>query len=164
MASDPPADLALAPLTGEARTVREWLTVFHLALFVIDPYTNESSWLLDACSRVMAAFGGADVRVAWLVTSDADGARSFLGPLADRFLTLCDPDRAAVKALGLERLPAFVVIRQDGSVLGTAEGWRAEQWRDLCGELAELCSWRAPDLPHPRDPAPFAGTAALASA
>src|SRR5262249_6070536 len=80
--TDRPADLPLTPLKGEGRTVEEWLTVFHLLPVVVDPYTNESAWVLDVAARVLREFRDAAVRVGWLVTADADDTRAFLGPLA----------------------------------------------------------------------------------
>ena len=109
MATDPPGELTLTPLKGEGRTVEEWLTVFHLVSVVVDPYTNESAWVLDVAARILRDFSDAAVRVNWIVTADADDARAFLGPLASEFLTFADPDRDAVKALGLERLPGLRV-------------------------------------------------------
>src|SRR4051794_79749 len=56
VATDPPADLTLTPLTGEARTLREWVTTFHLALVVLDPYTSESAWILPTAGRIFHVF------------------------------------------------------------------------------------------------------------
>ena len=56
-------DLNLTALSGEQRPLSEWLTTFHLASVVLDPYTNESSWILSTAERVLDAFRGADVRV-----------------------------------------------------------------------------------------------------
>jgi hypothetical protein len=151
----------LRPLTGGERTVSEWLTTFHLVSTVIDPYTNESSWILETAARLMRGFAGADVRVNWLVTSDADDARAFLGPLADEFLTFVDPDRIAVKALGLERLPAFVFLRIDGHVEASAEGWDVGSWRRVATTIAEAVHWSRPVMPWPGDPTPFEGSPAL---
>src|SRR5690606_38269801 len=108
VATDPPADLQLTPINGEPQPLDHWLTTFQLALVVLDPFTNESSWLLDTSTRTLGHFNGADCRTSLLLTSTADEARQFLGPWADRFLTFADPDRAAVKALGLNELPAFI--------------------------------------------------------
>jgi hypothetical protein len=108
MATDPPADLLLTPIKGDARTVAQWVTTFHLALIVVDPFTYESAWLLDEGGRILSTFSAADVRVGWLVTGTADEARQFLGPWARELLTFVDPEREAVKALGLETLPAWV--------------------------------------------------------
>lgn len=161
MVSDPPADLTLAPLTGEPRALREWLTNFHLLLVVIDPYTNESAWILKTAARVLEKFSDADVRVAWLATADADGSRQFLGPYAEQYLTFVDPDRRAVKALGLERLPALVHVRTDLTIGGVAEGWDPPRWRAVTEKLANVMSWARPLVPDRGDPAPFAGTPAL---
>jgi hypothetical protein len=162
VANAPDLDIDLHPLQGDARPVSQWLTTFPLAAVVLDPYTHESSWLLDTARRILTVFRGADVRVAYLVTgTDPDGARQFLGPLADDILALADPDRAFVRSLGLTSLPAFVAIRQNGSVIGSAEGWDPEAWRAVATGLAALTSWSRPEIPAMGDPAPYAGTAAI---
>ena len=85
-----PTDLVLTALgkdgTGQSRPVMEWLTTFHLASVVLDPYTNESSWILRTASRILDEFRGADVRINFIVTAPADDTRAFLGPLTERFL------------------------------------------------------------------------------
>jgi hypothetical protein len=161
MATDPPADLRLAPINGEARTIAEWLTTFQLAVVVLDPFTNESSWILDTAARVLRTLRGADVRVCWLVAADAEGAAAFLGPLAEEFLTFVDPDRVAIKALGVERLPAFAFVMMDGSIAAVAEGWHPLQWRAVAEKVAEATAWTAPLIPEPGDPRPYDGSAAL---
>ena len=114
-------DLTLTPLTGDEKTLQQWLTTFHLASVVLDPFTNESSWILETAVRILRQFSGAAVRINFIVTCDANDARAFLGPYADEFLVFCDPDRVAVKALGLTELPAFVLIKSDGSVPNAAQ-------------------------------------------
>ncbi|HMK10791.1 MAG TPA: hypothetical protein VK461_04380 [Acidimicrobiales bacterium] len=160
MARDPSGDLELTTIEGEGRPVSEWLTNFHLLLVCIDPYTSESAWVLDTADRIMAVFAEADCRVAWLVTSDAEGARTFLGPLGRRFLTYVDPDRTAVKGMGLEHLPALVWLKTDITIGGAAEGWEPAEWRNVCDKLAEVMSWKGPLIPERGDPAAFAGTPA----
>lgn len=160
MATDPPADLQLTPINGEPQPLDHWLTTFQLALVVLDPFTNESSWLLDTSTRILGHFNGADCRTSLLLTSTADEARQFLGPWADRFLTFADPDRAAVKALGLNELPAFIQMRLDRSIQAVAEGWDPVEWRAVATSLARSMSWSAPLIPDAGDPSPFAGTAA----
>ncbi len=160
MATNPPADLTLAPINGEARSIEEWLTTFQIAAVVLDPFTNESAWLLETAGRILTHFRGADCRVCFIVTGTADEARQFLGPWADKVLTFADPDRAAVKALGLNELPAFVQIRQDLTVAGVAEGWDPMEWRTVAGALAKNMSWSAPLIPADGDPTPYAGSAA----
>jgi hypothetical protein len=153
-----PADLSVTALGGEPRTLAEWVTTFHLAVVVIDPYTDQSAWILSPAARLLDDFVGADCRVGWLVASDADDARAFLGPLADRYLTLIDPDRAVVRGLGLERLPAFVHIRQDLAVVGASEGWHPPEWQSIAANLGKIMSWSHPLVPVPGDPSPFEGS------
>lgn len=151
----------LTPLGAEARPLSEWLTTFHLATVVLDPYTNESSWVLPTARRILDALRGSDARVNFLVTADEDDTRAFVGPLADEFLVFCDPDRLAVKALGLETLPAFVFIRVDSTVPAAAEGWDPVAWRAVAEAISAVTAWRVPDIPEPTDPGAFHGTPAL---
>ena len=160
MTTDPPADLALAPVNGEARSIAEWLTTFQLAAVVVDPFTNESAWILETAGRVLMHFREADCRVAFVVTGTAAEARQFLGPWADKVLTFADPDRAVPKALQLNELPAFVQIRGDLHLAASAEGWDPEQWRAVAGSLAKNMSWSTPLIPEHSDPSPYAGSAA----
>ena len=155
-----PGDLMLHPLGGEARELEQWLTTFHLASVVLDPYTNESSWILKSAVRVLEGFRGSDARVNFVVTADQDDTRRFLGPLCDQFLVFCDADQAAVKAMGLERLPAFVFVRVDGEVAAKAEGWNPAAWRDVAELVAQTAYWQAPVIPTAGDPSPFAGSRA----
>jgi len=75
-------------------------------------------------------------------------------------LTFADPDRKAVKALGLNELPAFVHVRGDLHVAGAAEGWDPQEWREVANGLAKNNSWSAPLIPELGDPSPYAGSAA----
>ena len=161
MATAPSVDVELASINGESRPFGEWLTTFPLALAVVDPYTHESSWILKTTRRIFENYAGADCRVAYLATADAAGTKQFLGPLADEFLAFADPDRLVVKSLQLEVLPAFVVVRQDASLLGAAEGWVPEEWRALCEDLTRLTSWSRPNIPAVGDPNAYPGTPAL---
>jgi hypothetical protein len=155
-----PDDLMLHPLGAEARELEQWLTIFHLASVVLDPYTNESSWILKSAVRVLEGFRGSDARVNFIVTADEDDTRRFLGPLCDQFLVFCDPNRTAVKAMGLERLPAFVFVRVDGELVAKAEGWNPVAWREVAEVVAETAYWSAPLIPAAGDPSPFAGSRA----
>ncbi|MBV9953368.1 MAG: hypothetical protein JO291_15550 [Acidimicrobiia bacterium] len=153
-----PADLSVTALGGEPRTLEEWVTTFHLLLVVIDPYTDQSAWILETAARVLGNFREADCRVAWLVASDADDARTFLGPYGDRTLTLIDPDRAVIRGLGLEWLPALVHIRQDLTVVGAAEGWHPAEWASIAENLGRIMRWSRPLIPGSLDPSPFDGS------
>jgi len=158
---NPNLDVTLTPLSGDARPLREWLMIFHLASVVVDPYTNESAWILKTASRIMNQFAGAGVRVNWIIACGADEARTFLGPLADEFLVFTDPDRTVIRALGLTELPAFVLIRGDGTIPAAAQGWSADSWREVSHDIASLVSWSKPTIPAPGDPSAFRGTPAL---
>jgi hypothetical protein len=161
MATNPPPDLVLMPLGGQARPLEEWLTTFHLAIVVLDPYTNESSWILRTAARILEGLRGSDARVSFLVAADERDTRLFMGPLADEFLIFTDPDRMAVKALGLSELPAFVFIRVDGTVPAAAEGWNSAEWREVADAITEATAWLPPDIPLAGDPGPFRGSPAL---
>jgi hypothetical protein len=161
VATAPSVDIELAAASGESRPLGEWLVTFPLALGVVDPYTHESAWLLDTIAKVFRVYSGSDCRVAWLVTGPAEDAKRFLGPLGDEFLTFVDPDRALVKSLDLTTLPAFVVIRQDGSLLGAAESWDPPAWHDVAEDLTELTSWSRIAIPSGGDPVAYPGTPAL---
>jgi hypothetical protein len=160
-----PTDLVLTPLAkgalGTGRPIMEWLTTFHLASVVLDPYTNESSWILRTAVRVLEKFRGCDVRINLIVTAGPEDAQLFLGPLTDRFLVFCDPDRAAVRAFGLTELPAFVFVRVDGSVATSAQGWDPDAWERVADTIAAATSWSSLELPGPGDPGPFRGSPAL---
>ncbi len=160
MATDPPADLTLSPINGESRTIAEWVTTFQLAAVVLDPFTNESSWILETAGRLLTHFREADCRVAFIVMGTAAETRQFLGPWADTVLTFADPGRAAAKAMGLNELPAFVHVRGDLRLAASAEGWDPEQWRQVAASLAKSNSWSAPLIPALGDPSPYAGSAA----
>ena len=161
MPTDAAADVELTPVNGSPHTLTQWLTTFHLVLGVLDPFTSESAWLLPTLARIFRVYDQADCRVAMLVTCTADEARQFLGPYAQEFLTFADPDREAVKGLGLERLPALVHVRQDLSLAGVAQGWDPVEWRTVTEQLSRAMSWSRPAIPGRGDPAPYRGTPAL---
>ena len=162
MATDPPADLTLTPVNGEGRTVQQWLTNFHLLVIALDPYTNESAWILPTAQRIIKTFAQSDSRVALLVAADERDCRRFLGPILNDVLTFTDPDKAAVKAFGFERLPAIVHLAMDGTIVHSAEGWHPAQWRLVTEHLSKVLRWSAPVVPVPADPGPFEGSPALA--
>ncbi len=161
MATDPPADLELASLNGQPQTIQGWLTMFHLVMVVLDPFTHESAWILETAGRILSTFDQADVRVAFVCTGTADECRMFLGPWAKSILTFADSDRSVVEAFGLERLPALVHLGIDGTVVGASEGWHPAEWRAITDNLGKRMAWSAPVVPVAGDPAPFEGTSAL---
>lgn len=153
-------DTKLTAVGGRSATIAEWTTTFQLLTVVLDPYTQESAWLLETAGRVLANFQGADCRVAWTVTADETDTKRFLGPWAEEFLTFADPDRDLVKALDLQTLPALAYIRQDLAIIGTAQGWDPEEWERLGQLVGKVNSWSHPKLPAPGDPGAFAGSPA----
>ena len=153
-------DVTLSALAGDSRPLAEWLTTFPLLLAVVDPYTIQSSWILDTARRVLRGYFHADVRVAWLVTADAEGTRSFLGPLADEFLTFSDADRSAVAGLGLDTLPALVLVKQNLTISSSAQGWDPDAWRRVAEDVGDLTGWTVPAIPAAGDPSAYPGTPA----
>ncbi len=152
--------LRLAPIQGEARSVGQWLTNFDLVFVAVDPKAKTSRWILPTAERVLTSFYEADCRVAWLVAGDEDECREFLGSRADRLLAFADPERSAIAAFGLERLPALVHVGADGTVVGAAEGWEPSEWRAVVNRLAKDMAWIPPAIPEPGDPGPFEGSPA----
>jgi hypothetical protein len=161
VAIDVDGDVQLTPVRGQASSLQEWTTMFHLAVVVLDPFTYESSWIIDTARRILSVYSEADCRVGFLVTGTIEEARQFLGPLVEEYLVLTDPGRDAVKAMGLERLPAFVHINQNHALETKAEGWKPEEWRAVADRLTEQMDWRQPTIPASSDPVPFEGTPAL---
>lgn len=157
MATDPPPDLVLTPINGVGRSVRGWLTTFHLFFVAVDAGSERSAWLVPTAARVLTGYEEADCRVAWLVAGAPDDARRLLGRWASEILTLVDPDYTAIRAFGLSSLPAAVHLGMDGTVVNAVEGWDPPGWKALTTRLSEIVGWSRPIIPGPRDPAPFEG-------
>jgi hypothetical protein len=158
VATNPPPNLVLTPINGKGRPVSAWVSMFHLVFVALTPWNERSRWIIDTAGRVFETYDEADCRVAWLVAGGTEAdARRFLGPWANEVLTFLDPDFEAVRAFGLETLPAFVHVGMDGSVVNAVEGWDPQGWRTLTHELSRVLAWTAPPIPWPGDPAPFEG-------
>ena len=155
--AEAPSDLTLDSVRGDGYPLRDWLTSYPLLMVALDPYTHESAWILETAGKILRHYQPADIRVCWLVTADDDGCRQFLGPWEQEFLTFADPDRSAVTALGLERLPSLLHIRSDG-LLHTANGWDPTAWRAIAEEISPYLHWSRPMIPSPGDPVPYSGT------
>lgn len=154
-------DVELHPLGGQTVSLADQTQLFHLVAVVLDPYENESAWMLKTAARILHELSDADCRVAWIVTSNEEDARTFLGPHADNVLTFCDPDRDVVKALDISEIPALIHVGTNQELVGLANGWNAETWKPITNNLAEVLSWNRPGYPKPNDPGPFAGSPAL---
>jgi hypothetical protein len=157
VAINPPPDLPLVPLSGQSRTLREFLTTFHLLLVAVDPSNVRSKWIVPPAARTLFEYEQADCRVGWLVAGDAREARKLLGRWATDIMTFTDPELTAVKGLGLQALPAIVHVSQTLEVVNAVEGWDPPAWRELTKELSRRMSWSRPHIPAPGDPGPFEG-------
>lgn len=162
VATSPRPDVTLNPVQGDPTTLEDLVTTFHLVTVVLDPYTYESSWLIDTAGRILENFTGADVRVAFVVTdADQDKAIEYMGPWAERLLVFSDPDRAFVRALELETLPALVHLDHGLNLVGVAEGWDPNTWSPVIDSLAKVMSWSRPLMRTTGDPTAYEGTPAL---
>jgi len=91
------------------------------------------------------------------VPSTATITRRIVGDAVDKWLVWCDPDAELAASLGLERLPAFVVLRQDTSLVGAAQGWSPSEWQKVADEIARRQHWTSPVVSGRGDPAPTPG-------
>ncbi len=157
VATNPAPDLALVPLTGHTRSVRELLTTFHLLFVAVDPANLRSRWIVPTASRVLFEYEQADCRVAWLVAGDPADARTLLGRWATDIMTFVDPELTAINGFGISTLPAIVHVGMDLTIVNSVEGWDPPAWRALTLELSQRMSWSRPHIPAPGDPGPFDG-------
>ena len=153
----PDASIPLNRLEGPSRSLREWVTTFHLLLVVVDPYTHESSWIVETAGRILRSFKEADCRGAWMVLGNEEHSKEFLGPWASEILTFVDPDLSFARALQLEKTPALLHFDQSPKLVGSAEGWNPTEWKDIASNLADAMSWSKPIIPNSEDPSPYKG-------
>ena len=158
MAQNPNPSLALTTLTGVTRTLDDWATIFNLSIVML-PARAEASAFVPVIKRLYATLGDSDVRTAVWIPSTAAITRRILGDIADQFLTFCDPDSLLANALQLERLPAFVHLRQDTTLAGIAQGWSPSEWQGVADEIAKHVHWIAPVVRGTGNPAPSPGWA-----
>ena len=156
MAQNPDPQLALTSLAGVTRSLDDWATVFNLAIVVL-PARPEAAAFVPVIDRIYATLGDSDVRTTICVPSTAAITRRILGNDADRWLVFCDPDAALAKSLGLERLPAFVHLRQDTSLAAAAQGWSPTEWQKVADAIARSVHWTSPMVTGRNDPPPSPG-------
>lgn len=156
MAKSPDPTIKLTTTKGVTRTLDDWSTMFHLCLVILPP-RPEAAVFIPIAERIFAVFGDADCHTAFCVTGNEFIARGVLGDAEDEYLTFIDPDRAFVESLGLTHLPAFVHLRQDTSLVASAEGWDPEEWQRVVKEVAKAMAWSFPEVARPGDPPPTAG-------
>ena len=150
MPTDPAGDVTLTHLSGAALPLDDWLTTFHLCVVVLDPYEYESAWLLDTAGRILDVFRQADVRVGFVVTADPADARQFVGPWADSLFVLCDPEKAFVRSLQLETLPALVHLGIDGTLLFDGFTFRCARYEKYDRYLADWVAVARDESGHGR--------------
>ncbi len=156
MAKNPDPSLKLATSAGVVRTLDDWTTMFHLCLVILPP-RPEAGAFVPVARRIFRVFGDADCRTAFCVAGNEHVARGVLGDAEAKYLTFVDPDAEFVRSLGLERLPAFVHLRQDTSIGATAEGWDPVEWQRVAREIGKAMAWSVPEVAGAEDPAATPG-------
>ena len=107
---------------------------------------------MPVIDRMYATLGDSDARTIVCVAANESITRRIIGDAAERWLTFCDPDQKLATALGLERLPAFVHLRQDTSLVAAAQGWSVSEWQRVADELAKKEHWTSPRISAPGNP------------
>ena len=143
--------MKLTSLKGVTRTLDDWSTMFHLTLVILPARPEASAWL-PVARRIFRTFGDADCRTAYCVPGPPEVARRILADAADEALVFVDPDRTLVESLGLERLPAFVHLRQDTTLVAAAEGWDPREWQRVAREVGKAMAWTVPEVTGAGDP------------
>ena len=156
VAQNPDPQLALTSIVGVTRTLDDWTTMFNLALIIL-PDRPEGRAFVPVIERIYATFGDSDVRTAVCVPSTEPVTRRILGDAADKWLVFCDPEKALAASLGLERLPAFVHLRQDTTLVAAAQGWSPTEWQKVADEVAKSLHWTSPQVGGRNDPPPGPG-------
>ena len=145
MATNPDPNLELTTSRGVTRTLDDWSTMFQLCFVVLPARAEAAAWI-PVAEKIFATFGDSDCTCAYLVTGPAEVARRLLGSAERDEITFVDPDHALVTSLGLTRLPAFVHLRQDTSVVAAAEGWDPSEWQAVARQVARAMQWTTPEL------------------
>jgi len=158
MAKNPDPTIKLTSLPGVTRTLDDWLTMFHLCLVVLPDRPEAAAWL-PVIRRIFKVLGDADCRAVVCITGNDHIARRILDTASGEFLVFVDPDREFVSSLGLTRLPAFVHLRQDTTLVDAADGWDASEWQRVANSLAAAMAWSAPTVAGHGDPRPTEGWA-----
>ena len=156
VAKNPDPLLPITSYAGVTRTLDDWATVFNLAVIVL-PDRPEGAAFVPVVERIFATLGDSDVRTIVCVPSTKTIAKRILGDAVDRWLVWLDPDRAFVESLGLERMPAILMLRQDTSLVTAAQGWSPTEWQRVANEIARHEHWTTPLVAGRGDPAPTPG-------
>jgi hypothetical protein len=124
--------------------------MFHVCLVVL-PARPEAALWVPVARRIFATFGDADCRCAYVIPGPAAVAERVLGTEA-HVLTFIDPDLELVRDLDVQHLPAFVHLRQDTSLVASAEGWDPSEWQRVAKEVGKAMAWTVPEVAGPGDP------------
>jgi hypothetical protein len=151
--TSPDPTLKVSSLKGVTRALDDWATMFHLCLVILPGRPEASAWI-PVARRIFRTFGDADCRTAFCIVGPDAVARRVLGDAADDGLVFVDRDGALVASLGITRLPAFVHLRQDTSLVAAVEGWDPTEWQRLARGLGRAMAWTVPEISGPGDPAP----------
>ena len=154
--SNPDPSLKLTSSKGVTRTLDDWSTIFHLCLVILPARPEASAWV-PVARRIFRTFGDADCHTAYCVTGTEEIAHRILGEAEREALVFVDNDGALVRSLALERLPAFVHLRQDTTLVAAAEGWDPRAWQGVAREVGKALAWSVPEVAGPGDPAPTSG-------
>jgi len=130
--------------------------MFHLCLIVL-PARTDAAAFVPIAQRIFATFGDADCTAAYVITGPEAVADRLLGRAERKEVVFVDPDLELVHALGLERLPAFVHLRQDTTVLAATEGWIPADWQRVAREVGKSLAWTVPEVAADGDPPRFDG-------
>jgi hypothetical protein len=156
MATNPDPALKLTTSEGVTRTLDDWSTMFHLCLVIL-PARPEAAKYVPIGDRFFGIIGDSDARASFVVAGPESVARRILGTETKRNVVFIDPDLELVNSLGLERLPAFVLLRHDGAVVAAAEGWDPKEWNDVAREVGRMLAWTRLEIALPGDPPAFPG-------
>lgn len=159
VAHNPDPTIPLTTIKGVTKSLDDWTTTFHLCLIVL-PGRPEASIHVPVAKRILDVFSGADCRTAYLIAGNERSATRVLGEESAERLVFCDPESALVRSLGLTRLPAFVHLNVDTTLVAAAEGWDPKEWNAVASGLATSMRWTKPAIPSAHDPAPSEGWAA----
>jgi hypothetical protein len=151
VAKNPDPNLKLASTKGVTRTLDDWSTMFHLCMVILPP-RPEAAVFIPIAERIFKVFGDADCRTAFCVVGNEFIAKGVLGEAENKYLAFCDPGGELASSLGLTRLPAFVHLRQDTSLVAAAEGWDAAEWQQVAKEVGKAMAWSVPTVAAAGDP------------
>ena len=151
MAQNPDPTLELSTSKGVTRSLDDWLTMHPLCLIFLPGRVEGAQWI-PVAERIFATFGDADCTCAFVVAGPEEVARRILGLAEEKWMTFVDPAGVLSTGVGLTQLPAFVYLRQDGTVVSAAEGWDPGEWQKVARAVAQSTAWTVPEVRGPDDP------------